>query len=468
MFAASNSGSLPVNISPEASSVNVQPVFLSQPAGSVDAPPNNSNSEMQYGDGFYVQVEVQGKSGVGAASGNLTIQLDDLAPFGPFPLTASGTGFIEVDGLNYSGYNDIAKTGLARLSSTGILPGNHTVKVTYSGDNSFKPAESTPLALKVTKDSSRAAVSALQNFYTEGTPIDFTLQVLPFFTSLGLKGLEQPTGTVQIYECKNSDCTNSVKIGGPIELATNNAGEGTGLSVSQATYRGTFSVGTHALRLGYSGDSNYMPESPAGGGSLRISFLVTVNPPSGMVPNIQLKQSTGTVTVGESESYIASVKPAQAGKPIPTGTVSLFDQFANSFGTIPLINGNASFVVPMVFAGQEQIFVEYSGDANYTPLDSVVLETTTVKPAESTITLNAAKKGITTTLTATVIGEPLNPAVISPFQENGQVEFFDSVNGQAPTVLGNGPVVLVTANGGSSPISLLSVIHSGRYKRHHG
>ena len=101
----------------------------------------------------------------------------------------------------------------------------------------------------------------------------------------------------------------SVHIGGPLNLVTSNAGDGTSLAVSQATYRGTFSVGTHALRVGYSGDSNYVPDSPVGDGNLKFSFIVTVNPPSGMVPSIQLKQSTATVTVGESESYMRSVKP---------------------------------------------------------------------------------------------------------------------------------------------------------------
>jgi len=460
MFSGSNSGSLPVSISPEASVVNVQPIFVPQLAARVDAPPNNSSAEMAYGDGFYVQVEVQGKSGVGSASGNLTVQLDNQAPFGPFLLTASGTGFIEVDGLNYSGYNDIAKTGLSRLSSTGILPGNHTVKVSYSGDSSFKSAEAAPLPLKVTKDTSYPAIFTSQNFYTEGTPIDFTFQEIPYFTSLGLKGLEQPSGTVQIYECKNSDCSNSVHIGGPINLATSNAGDGTGLAVSQATYRGTFSTGTHALRLGYSGDSNYTPVSPVGGGNLKFSFIVTVNPPSGTVPGIQLKQSTATVTVGESENYSVSVKAGQASKPMPTGTVSLFDQFGNSFGVIPLTNGNASFVIPMIFAGQEKIFVEYSGDANYTSVDTPTLATTNVKPAEPTITLSEAGKNLNSVFTATVVVTPVIPGGInppSPFQENGQVEFFDSINGQAPIVLGNGPVFLTVANGGNQ-IAMLSIV----------
>ena len=61
---------------------------------------------------------------------------------------------------------------------------------------------------------------------------------------------------------------------------------------------------------------------------------------------------------------------------MPTGTVSLNDQFGNSFGPISLIDGNASFDVPMLFAGHEIIFVNYSGDANYTTVNSAVLVTT--------------------------------------------------------------------------------------------
>jgi hypothetical protein len=458
MFASSSSNSLGVDISPEESLINVQPALLSQIDN--EAPPNTP-TQMAYGDGLFLQINVQGQSGIGSATGNLTIQLDDQVPFGPFSITQPGTAFIEVDGLNIAGFNDVVGTGLSRLTSTGILPGTHTFKVSYSGDNSFKAGKAAPLVVNVRKDRSQGAVFPVQSVFTAGVPIDFILQQVPFFTAQGFKGLEQPTGIVRLYDCGTGDtgCANPVPISAPIKLTTSSLETGNGQLLAQANYRGALSVGTHALRLGYSGDSNYFPQGL--NGVFVHSTLITVNPPGGIVPVIQLRQLEGTITVGESESYIASVKPPHAGSPMPTGTVSLNDQFGNSFGPVSLSAGNASFVVPMLFAGHELIFVNYSGDANYTPVNSVVLVTTIVKPAEPTVTLNAGSSVVPensrTLLTATVIGAPLNPNLNTPFAENGQVEFFDSVNGQAPTVLGNGPVVLTIANGGSQ-ISLLSTV----------
>ena len=461
MFASSSSNSLAVSISPEESLINVQPVILSQIFS--QAPPNTTS--IAYGDGFFLQVDVQGKSGVGSATGDLTIQLDDQTPFGPFPVTQPGTAFIELDGLNIAGFNDVARTGLSRLTSAGLLPGNHTFKVSYSGDNSFKAGKAAPVVVNVRKDSSQGAIFTVQSIFTAGVPIDFILQQVPFFAVQGFKGLEQPTGTVRIYDCGTSDtgCANPVPITPPIKLTTSSLESGNGQPLAQANYRGTLSVGAHALRLGYSGDSNYFPQDT--NGVFVHSTLVTVNPPGGIEPSIQLRQLTGTVTVGQSESYIASVKPPHAGSPMPTGTVSLNDQFGNSFGPVSLSGGNASFVVPMLFAGHELIFVNYSGDANYTTVNSAVLVTTIVKPAEPTITLHAGSSVVAENsralLTATVTGAPLNPNINTPFAENGQVEFFDSVNGQAPTVLGNGPVFLTIANGGNQIAMLSTVLPAG-------
>ena len=459
MFASSSSSPLGVNILPEDSVINVQPVILSQIFS--QAPPNTTS--MAYGDVLFLQINVQGKSGVGSAEGNLTIQLDDQAPFGPFSVTQPGTALIEVDGLNIAGFNDLGNTGLSRLSSTGLLPGTHTFKVAYGGDNSFKAGKAAPLVMKVSKDSSHGSVTPIQSVLTAGAPIDFVFQQLPFFVVQGFRGLEQPTGTVQLYDCGTGsprECPNAVPVSGAIKLgiSSNAPGFGSGLAVAQTTYRGTLSAGTHALRLTYSGDSNYLPEGLNTFGA--FSTVVTVNPPSGKEPSIQLRQLTGAITVGQSESYIVSVKASHAGGPVPTGTVSLSDQFEDFLGTVSLSDGHASFVVPWNFAGPELIYVGYSGDANYTPVNSVTLLTTIVKPAEPTITLNAGSsvtaENSRSLLTATVIGAPLNPNVKSPFAENGQVEFFDSVNGQAPTVLGNGPVFLTIANGGSQ-ISMLPI-----------
>jgi len=369
---------------------------------------------------------------------------------GTFPLNQSGNVFAGFGG---------PFSGLAALSSTGLLTGNHTFTVSYSGDNSFKPSNGAPVNVTVQKAAPETAVIPVQQVYTAGVPVDFVLAVYP-------QGPELATGTVQLFDCGidfKNECANRVPVGGLLNLHSSGPLGGAAASApSQATYRGSFSAGTHTLRLAYSGDSTYLSVAPGSVSSFRA--VINVNSLTGMKAKIELEQSPGTITVGQSENYVISVKPSQAHAPMPTGTVSISDQWRDFLGApVSLSDGNASLVVPWFFAGPELVFVSYSGDTNYSPMNSPVSAITTVKRGEPTVALMAsARRAKSRSVLTVTVQVPDNPNIGTPVAEGGQVQFFDSVNGTTCKTLGSGPQPLTTGNGGNSILILPVTLPAGR------
>jgi Pro-kumamolisin, activation domain/Bacterial Ig-like domain (group 3) len=439
MFAASLSNPVKVRVTPEESVVSVQPLEINF-IGAVSP----VTGPLVYGQPFGLQVDVQGKSGVGSPTGNLTVQMDSGPSLGTFPINQSGSAFVELDGLG-SVVPDA-------LRSTGLTVGLHTFKVVYTGDDSFNPSTPSPVSVSVKKVESQTLIIPVQNVYTAGIPIDFIFLV-------GDEGIQDPTGTVRLYDCgldPTNHCLLGVPISEPIALKTTGPLGGPGTAGAQATYRASLSAGTHSLKLAYSGDSNYQPV--ALGTHFSFPAKITVNPLAQMRSNIKIRQSPGTITVGQSESYLVSVTPSQAQGSRPTGTVTLFDMFGNALaGPASLSESNASFTLPWNQAGEQLVFASYSGDANYGPLNSPIV-TTVVNPAQTTVILSSSStENSPSILTVTVAGLVFDPNISAPAAEGGQVEFLDSVNGGAPQILGSGPQPLTTANGGSS-IRIFSVM----------
>lgn len=445
MFGASHSREVRVSVTPEDSVLNVLPLAINL-ADAIEV----VKDPIDYGWPFGLQINVVGKSGVGSPSGTVAIEMDGKTPLGTFPLNQSGNVFAGIGG---------PFSELTALNSTGLLTGNYTFTVSYSGDNSFKPSNGGPVNVSVLKNTPEADVIPVQQVYSTGVPVDFVLEVSP-------QGQELPTGTVQLFDCGvdfNRECTNGVPVSGLLALHSSGPLGGAAAGApSQATYRASFSVGTHSLRLAYSGDSNYLDLAP--GSIFSLSAVIDVGSLTGMKAKIELEQSPGTITLGQSENYLISVKPSQPHGPMPTGTVSISDQFGDFLGApVPLSNGNASLVVPWFFAGPELVFVSYSGDTNYSAMNSPVSAITTVKRGEPTVALTSStpQAGSRSVLTVTV-QVPSNPNIGSPVAEGGQVEFFDSVNGTTPQTLGSSPQPLTTGNGGNAILILPVVLPAGK------
>ena len=432
MFKPSDSLPFAVNITPENSSVSLQGFELNF-AGIT----TSLSNPLWYGQPAGFQIQVSGKSGQGSPTGTLTLR-DGKTVLGTFAMEQTGRQFIEVDGLP---------------GSTGMLVGNHSFTLSYNGDNSFLPAVSPAFAVKVIKRPMQTHVAPLQTSVTEGAPVQLVL-IAPGTGVLEFSGgVEPPTGTVRLLD-------NGKAISGRLPLV--NSGPA-GL-LSQAVFTtSSLSAGTHSLTASYSGDSNYAANDGKNA-VFATDFVVTVNAPTGKVPQITILPSASTITIGQTVSYTVHVRPPASGGPMPTGTISTVAPINNKLdGPIQLVNGDATSFVTFAGAGNFHITASYSGDANYAPFNSQVV-VTQVNRGTPKLILKASAAIVAantqTSLNATVIGAPNNPIISLNPGPSGTVQFFDSVNG-GPVQPLSSLEPLTIGNGGNSTFSWPVVLPTG-------
>jgi len=422
MFGASDSSPVSIKVTPEPSTL-ISSVWVVNLAGFVVP----YYGTLNYGQPVAVQFNVTGKSGVGSATGTATIVLDDSAKLGTFPLNQEGGGWAQIDNILH----------------TGLVPGTHTVKVLYTGDNSFGPSLSRQLGIEIRKGFPRAYGAPFPGSITAGSTVRVDFVV-------GVDGMLPATGTVDVYD-------NGKRIASGLPLSQNGL-FGSGLAQLSYTASG-LKEGFHALQISYSGDANYQPlgtqvfdNRPA---------RVTVNAATGAGDKVILSQSQGTVTLGDSVRYSVTVKPAKSGGPVPTGTITLVGENGGPFGNpVNLVNGAATITLNWTFTNKNGIVAAYSGDSNYTAQNSNFI-VTVVTPATPTVKLSAAANqvaaGTATSLTVSTIGKAWNPALSLPY---GEVVFFDSVGGGEERRVGSG--FLTTGNGGNPIFTLPVVLPQGQ------
>jgi hypothetical protein len=422
MFGASDSSPLSIKVTPEPSGVTSS-LWVVNLAGFVVPYYGTVN----YGQPMAVQFNVAGKSGVGSATGTATIVLDDSVKLGSFPLNQEGSGWAQID----------------NVLRTGLVPGGHTVKVLYNGDNSFGPSFSKQVGFGVRKGFPRAYGAPFPSSITVGSTVHVNFVV-------GVDGILPATGTVNVYD-------NGKRIANNLPLAQNGL-FGTGLAQLNYTFSG-LKEGFHALQISYSGDSNYQPLGTQVFDNR--SANVMVNAMTGAADQVILTQSQETATLGDSVQYSVTVKPAKSGGPMPNGTITLVGENSGPFADpVNLVNGKATITLNWTFTNKNGIVAAYSGDANYTAQNSNFI-VTVVKPATPTVKLSAAASqvaaGTPTSLTASTIGKPWNAALSLPY---GEVVFFDSVDGGAARRIGSG--FLTTGNGGNPIFTLPVTLPKGR------
>jgi hypothetical protein len=433
MFSSSSSGSVGVNITPEESVVAVSAWDINLIGGLFPV-----SGPLFYGQPTALEIQVAGKSGTGAPTGNVTVA-DGRTILTTVPLAETGHTFVEVDN---------------QPAGTGMLVGHHMLTVFYDGDNSFKPASSAPVKLRVIKKTGVSIITPVPGTITAGAPEKLILLVGGAGLTAFGPGVEGPSGTVQVFD-------NGKGISGHIPLVFQGP-EGPGASQALFTVE-SFAPGTHNLTLHYSGDANYTSINST---PFTFSASVTVNPANLAVPQITLQQSPSTISLGQTVNYVGMVRPAVVGHPMPTGTVSLVSRNGEVFdGPVTLTNGNATLVVSFAAADQFEVTLSYSGDKNYSPFSSSIL-TTQVNRGKPTVSLKAASGVVPantqTSLTVNVVGAPNNPIISQNpnATPSGTVQFFDSVNGAPAQPLGS-PDFLTIGNGGNPIFTLPVVLPSG-------
>ena len=418
-FAASESGDLRVKIAPEGSQVGLRPEPF--PVVIPGRPVNGPFGPYYFSQIVNMAITVQGLSGIGNPTGAVTFSEGDKV-LGRAPV-ASGNATVEID----------------NLAPGGFQPGNHTLNVNYDGDNSFQKSVQ-QFSFRVLPFPPFSLVEATPTSITTGAPVQLLLSVQSPFTQAGIATL--PTGTVQLYD-------NGSRLSAPIPLQ---AAGPQGGGIAQATIvLSSLAAGQHLLELGYSGDSRYGSIAGASGlfhFALPGAAQVTVTAGTEAPPRVILHQSPAVIELGQSVNYVVTVSGTH-GKPIPTGSVYLLDEFGNTdAGPATLVNGNASFTVTWNSAEKINLSAVYSGDATYNPFSSAIV-TTVVKQGTPKVILTAAATAISenepTSVSVSVIGDPANPNLSFPF---GFVQFYDQVDGKARAFLG-GEQFLTVGNGGN-------------------
>jgi len=277
--------------------------------------------------------------------------------------------------------------GVATLRITP-LNGSHTFTAAFTGDNTFAPAASGPVAVSGFNPNITITASGTPNPSEFGQVVTMIAQV-----SAGA------TGTVTFKEGTTLN-----------EVANLNSGVAT-VTVSN------LSVGTHTITATYGGDPNF--------NSASTSFSLTVNKAS---TSTSLSGAPTSVPPGAQVTFSARVSSFTA-----TGSIT-FREGSTTLGSKAVANGGASITASFQTTGNHVVTATYSGDDNYNGSTSNAVTIAVGLPA-STTTLTAspatAEFGQSVALTAAV----------SPAGATGTVTITDGSNSQtvAPGVAATFP-----------------------------
>ena len=186
---------------------------------------------------------------------------------------------------------------------------------------------------------------------------------------------------------------------------------GLSAGTAQTTETAPSATGQYGYTALYTGDGTFS-------GSLSQRLLVNVSTASSTTV---VSSSTKNSNLGQSVTFIATVKPQYSG--VPTGTVEFYAD-GEPIGAAAMSNGQASVNISSLPQGNHTIEADYSGDASF--ITSLGLFTQKVGKASSTIalvsSLNPAVYGQPVTLTATVTdSDGIAPTGAVVFSEGGTI-----------------------------------------------
>jgi hypothetical protein len=358
VHAASDSNSITLLVTPEASTVSLQPLLYSTSSGG-----NTAISTAPYGSRLLLRANVNGLSGQGTATGNIVFA-DKSAPL--------AGGIFRLD------------SAASVEDQTALLaPGVHTISALYSGDNSFSASQSAPVALTITKAATISTFNASLLLLSANSTTVLTVQIVPQTAGYGVS----PSGTVTV----NSDST---------VLASTTLSQASAGDTAILLTASQLSVGANPITVAYSGDSNY-----AGSVSAPIALTVTGSP-AGSASTVSIAVSSTTAVQGTAVSITSTVGPVS---PTPTGTAQLLID-GNLAGVQVLLSG-PTVTLPLntttLQPGSHDVEVDYFGDSNHPASHSLPATLNVLPPAagftlsSSTAALTAAQGTTSSTVTFT-------------------------------------------------------------------
>jgi Pro-kumamolisin, activation domain/Bacterial Ig-like domain (group 3) len=375
MFGPSDSAAVALNVAPEASTTIIS---LIPASGSVN-----------YGDTLSVNVKVAGASGVGIATGSVTLS-DGATTIGTYSLGADGSAFIS--------------TGQG--SSYTFPTGTHSLTATYTGDNSFNPSTASATPLNIGKGMPTVVVGLNTSDVNEGVPVAARVTVAGF-------GSATATGQVQFT-------VDGVAFGAILPLQI---GGFFGTQAQASILIMGLAAGTHTIGASYDGSSD--PNFVSVPSAASYSQAVTVEANQGTSTTTTITNSTTPSTIGANGTFTVAVNP-----PAATGTVSLWDAVGPRSSPAPIQSGGTSIQIVWPQAGSASLYAVYSGDTIYAGSSSRPVTFSVAKGTPQVVLTAPASSDPTqqVSLVARVTGSPTNSALAFP---TGAVEFWDSINGGA-------------------------------------
>ncbi len=319
--------------------------------------------------------------------------------------------------------------GSATSSASQLPGGTYTLTAHYLGDGEFGGSTSSPSApITVQPEGSFIKVAVL-TADANGNPVPFTGGPYGSFVYLradvspasppSTGPISPPSGSVMFTDTYNGAASNLPSNPYPLNSL--------GYTV---TPRGifNFSAGSHSISASYSGDNSYTASNSAPSGAFTLTqvptwtdFLYSISP-------------SNTASFGTPITINATIYSTSFGDP-PTGTLTFFEGGKQLGDPVTLVGGvdpqthhalaTASFALPPLQDGPNQITSNYSGDTNYLPSDGSgflyqqIATTTTVTTSSAT-----AAQGTPVTFTAHVTAnQPGGPPI------NGSVDFAEKADG---------------------------------------
>ncbi|HET9408822.1 MAG TPA: Ig-like domain repeat protein [Candidatus Sulfotelmatobacter sp.] len=293
----------------------------------------------------------------------VTIQVAFEFTVGLATSSAAPTGTIHVSD-NFNG--KVTTLGNISIATEGLLffnfydisgAGNHSITVTYLGDNNYLPTSTTAVVTAPDPGNllpTQTTAKLIGGPVAEGQIATFQVNV----TSNASTAF--PTGVVQI------------EVGGHF------IGFGAALNNGTAIVQGVMPNGATVVQATYPGDSTFLPS---------VSAVLPVSTKE-VTPGINLSASAQTVQAGAQVSLIARMSSPLSFP--PSGTVQFFDS-VNGAASVPLglpqvlLPGSGSGLVttsaslPAVLsAGLHTITVSYSGDPDYNPVAASLANSVTI------------------------------------------------------------------------------------------
>ncbi len=301
-----------------------------------------------------------------------------------------------LDGDMAIGTGTLDSSGIADLTTSFLVVGQHNITAHYPGDFNFDDSTSDVLVQTITGDPTSTSLTVSPSPAIAFSPITLSSVVASKYGT--------PTGSI-VFES------------GTMTLATAplNGNGGATAIISN------LGAGSYTITANYTADTRFQP-------SISTPVQETV---VGANTITALTVSPNPAAVTQTVTFTASVRRATQGTSIPSGNVTLMDG-ATDLGTATLsARGLAVFQISTLSFGTHVITARYVGSSNFNPSSATLTEAITSIGTSLTLMAspNPANNGQTVTLTASAA------SALSGMVPFGQVSFRDGM-----TVLGTLPL----------------------------